>query len=34
VVGVPVDYGEIVMANTVSLLATVTTTDEVLSTWR
>jgi len=33
VVGVPVDYGESVMANTISLLATVTTTDELIAAW-
>lgn len=33
VVGVPVDYGESVMANTISLLATVTTTDALVAAW-
>ena len=33
VVGVPVAYGEAVMANTVALLATVTTTDELIAAW-
>lgn len=34
VVGVPVDYGQSVMANTISLLATVTTTDDLLAAWQ
>ncbi len=33
VVGVPLEYGEAVMANTISLLATVTTTDEIVGIW-
>ena len=33
VVGVPVAYGEAVMANTISLLATVTTTDDLVEIW-
>ncbi len=33
VVGVPVDYGETVMANAISLLATVTTTDTLVAAW-
>ena len=33
VVGVPVEYGETVMTNTISLLATVTTVDEILAVW-
>ena len=34
VAGVPSDYADAVMENTLSLLATVTTTDEVLDAWR
>lgn len=33
VVGVPVAYGEAVMANTVSLLATITVTDDLVGIW-
>ena len=33
VVGVPPDYGDEIMANTISLLATVTTTAEIEMTW-
>lgn len=33
VVGVPVEYGETVTANTISLLATVTTTDALVEAW-
>ena len=33
VVGVPVEYGESVMDNTIALLATVTTTDELMAVW-
>ena len=33
VVGVPVEYGAEVMANAVALLATVTTTDELVTAW-
>lgn len=33
VVGVPIEYGDTVMANSVALLATVTTTDELVATW-
>ena len=33
VVGVPVEYGETVLENTISLLATVSTTDAVLAAW-
>ena len=33
VVGVPVAYGEALMANTVSLLATITTTDDLVAAW-
>jgi nicotinamidase-related amidase len=33
VVGVPVAYGDAVMANTISLLATVASTDEVIAAW-
>ena len=33
VVGVPVNYGETVMVNTVSLLATVTTTADLVDVW-
>ena len=34
VAGVPASYAEAVLANTVALLATLTTTDEVLAAWR
>ncbi len=34
VVGIPVDYGNSVLDNTISLLATITTTDELIATWR
>ena len=34
VAGVPADYADAVIDNTLSLLATVTTTDEVVSRWR
>ena len=33
VVGVPVEYGESVMENTISLLATVVPTDDVVDAW-
>ena len=33
VVGVPVEYGESVMENTISLLATVVATDDVVDAW-
>ncbi len=33
VAGFPAEYGEAVIANSLSLLATVTTTDELLATW-
>jgi biuret amidohydrolase len=33
VAGVPADYGDAVIDNTLSLLATITTTDELLSVW-
>ena len=33
VVGVPVEYGESVMANTIALLATVVSTDDVVAAW-
>lgn len=33
VVGVPVEYGETVLDNTIALLATVTTTAELVATW-
>ncbi|OBG59153.1 cysteine hydrolase [Mycobacterium sp. E3339] len=33
VAGIPTEYGEAVIANTLSLLATITTTDELLRTW-
>ncbi|CPR10188.1 isochorismatase [Mycobacterium bohemicum DSM 44277] len=33
VAGVPADYGQAVIANTLSLLATITTTDELLRVW-
>lgn len=34
VAGVPAEYGDAVIDNTLSLLATITTTDELLQTWR
>ncbi|OCB42507.1 isochorismatase [Mycobacterium malmoense] len=34
VAGVPTEYGEAVIANTLSLLATITTTDALLEVWR
>ncbi|MGO8851636.1 MAG: cysteine hydrolase, partial [Mycobacterium sp.] len=33
VAGIPADYGEAVIANTLSLLATITTTDDLLRAW-
>jgi biuret amidohydrolase len=33
VAGVPTEYGTAVIDNTLSLLATITTTDELLQTW-
>jgi biuret amidohydrolase len=33
VAGVPADYGEAIIANTLSLLATITTTDDLLQAW-
>jgi biuret amidohydrolase len=33
VAGVPADYGEAIIANTLSLLATITTTDDLLRAW-
>jgi biuret amidohydrolase len=33
VAGVPTDYGEAIIANTLSLLATITTTDDLLGVW-
>lgn len=33
VAGLPTEYGEAVIANTLSLLATITTTDELIATW-
>jgi nicotinamidase-related amidase len=33
VAGIPTEYGEAVLANTLSLLATITTTDDLLQTW-
>lgn len=33
VAGIPTDYGEAIIDNTLSLLATITTTDELLQTW-
>lgn len=33
VVGLPIDYGRAVMRNTISLLATVTSTDAIVKTW-
>ena len=34
VAGIPTDYGEAVIANTLSLLATITTTDDLLRVWK
>ncbi|BBZ43067.1 cysteine hydrolase [Mycobacterium parmense] len=34
VAGVPTEYGEAVIANTLSLLATITTTDDLLRAWK
>jgi nicotinamidase-related amidase len=34
VAGIPTDYGDAVIANTLSLLATITTTDELLNAWK
>jgi nicotinamidase-related amidase len=34
VAGIPTDYGAAVIANTLSLLATITTTDDLLQAWR
>ena len=33
VAGIPTEYGDAVIANTLSLLATITTTDDLLQTW-
>jgi nicotinamidase-related amidase len=33
VAGIPTDYGEAIIANTLSLLATITTTDDLLRVW-
>jgi hypothetical protein len=33
VAGVPADYGAAMIANTLSLLATITSTDELLRVW-
>ncbi|MDT5146472.1 MAG: biuret amidohydrolase [Mycobacterium sp.] len=34
VAGIPTEYGEAVITNTLSLLATITTTDDLLEAWR
>ncbi|MBV8928938.1 MAG: cysteine hydrolase [Mycobacteriaceae bacterium] len=34
VAGIPADYADAVIANTLSLLATLTTTDELIATWK
>jgi nicotinamidase-related amidase len=34
VAGVPTEYGDAVIANTLSLLATITTTDELINAWK
>ncbi len=34
VAGIPADYADAVIDNTLSLLATITTTDELLAAWR
>lgn len=33
VVGVPPDYGRMVMSNTIAMLATIVSSDELVSTW-
>ena len=34
VAGIPADYGAAMITNTLSLLATITSTDDLLQTWR
>ena len=34
IAGVPVDYADAVIDNTLALIATITTTEEILSAWR
>jgi nicotinamidase-related amidase len=34
VAGIPTEYGEAIIANTLSLLATITTTDELINLWK
>jgi nicotinamidase-related amidase len=34
VAGIPADYGAAMIANTLSLLATITTTDDLLQAWQ
>jgi nicotinamidase-related amidase len=34
VAGIPTEYGEAIIDNTLSMLATITTTDELLRAWR
>jgi biuret amidohydrolase len=34
VAGIPADYGDAIIANTLSLLATITTTDDLLQAWK
>src|SRR6201999_1273610 len=34
VAGIPTEYGDAVIANTLSLLATITTTDELINLWK
>jgi nicotinamidase-related amidase len=33
IVGVPADYGDVILKNTLSMVATITTTDELLDVW-
>jgi nicotinamidase-related amidase len=33
VAGIPAEYGEAIITNTLSLLATITTTDDLLQAW-
>lgn len=32
--GIPTDYSDAILDNTLSLLATITTTDELIDTWK
>jgi nicotinamidase-related amidase len=33
VVGVPIEYGDAVLANTISMIATIATSDEIVDIW-